>query len=73
MISDELSASILRHYHVEKWRVGTIARHLNVHHDVVKRVLSQAGIPKVNFMKQESIVAPYLAFILETFEKFLTV
>lgn len=70
MISDELSAKILRYYHVEKWRVGTIARHLNVHHNVVKRVLSQAGIPKANFMKRESIVTPYLSFILETFEKF---
>jgi hypothetical protein len=70
MISDELSAKILRYYYVEKWRAGTIARHLNVHHNVVKRVLSQAGIPKANFMKRESILTPYLAFILETFEKF---
>ena len=70
MISNELSAKILRYYHVEKWKVGTIARHLNIHHDAVKRVLSQAGIPKANFMKRESIITPYLSFILETFEKF---
>ena len=27
-ISAELEATILRYYHVEKWRVGTIARQL---------------------------------------------
>ena len=38
-ISAELEAKILRYHHVEKWRVGTIARQLNVHHSVVTRVL----------------------------------
>ena len=31
-ISDDIKANILRYHHVEKWRVGTIARQLNVHH-----------------------------------------
>ena len=35
-IAIELEAKILRYYHVEKWRVGTIARQLNTHHSVVK-------------------------------------
>lgn len=69
-ISDELEAKILRYYHVEKWRVGTIARQLNVHHGVVRRALSQAGIPKANFTKRESILTPYLSFILETLTKY---
>ena len=34
-ISDELKANILRYHHVEKWRVGTISRQLNVHHSEV--------------------------------------
>ena len=34
-ISKELEASILRYHHVEKWRVGTIANQLHVHHSVV--------------------------------------
>lgn len=29
-ISDELEAKILRYHHVEKWRIGTIARQLYV-------------------------------------------
>ena len=44
-IPPDLEAQILRYYHVEKWRVGTIARQLHVHHDTVRRVLTQAGIP----------------------------
>ena len=46
-ISKEQEAQILRFYHVEKWRVGTIARQLGLHHGTVDRVLSQAGLPKV--------------------------
>jgi predicted DNA-binding protein (UPF0251 family) len=45
-IPPELEAQILRYYHVEKWRAGTIARQLGVHHGTVDRVLSQAGLPK---------------------------
>jgi transposase len=69
-ISKELEAQILRYYHVEKWRVGTIARQLNIHHSVVRRVLAEAGIPKANFSKHESIITPFLSFITETFKKF---
>ena len=40
-IAPDLVAQILRLYTVERWRVGTIARQLNVHHGVVRRVLWQ--------------------------------
>ena len=46
-ISPDLEAQILRYYHVEKWRVGTIARQLHVHHGTVARVLAQAGLPRI--------------------------
>lgn len=69
-ISSDTEAQILRYYHVEKWRVGTIARQLHVHHSVVRRVLSAAGVPKTNFIKRESIITPYVAFITETLKKF---
>ena len=46
-ISPDLEAQILRYYHVEKWRVGTIARQLHVHHGTVARVLGQAGLPRI--------------------------
>lgn len=69
-ISKELEANILRYYHVEKWKVGTISSQLNVHHLVVKRVLSQAGISPCHFTKRESLITPYLSFILETLKKY---
>jgi hypothetical protein len=46
-IPPDLEARILRYYHVEKWRVGTIARQLHVHHGTVARVLAQAGLPRI--------------------------
>ena len=42
-IHKELEAQILRYYHVEQWRVGTIARQLGIHHNTVDRVLSHAA------------------------------
>ena len=44
VIVPDIEAQILRYYHAEKWRVGTIARQLHVHHSVVRRVLAQAGL-----------------------------
>ena len=45
-IPPELEAQILRYYHVEKWRIGTIASQLHVHRGTVRRVLAQAGLPR---------------------------
>ena len=42
----EIEARILRLYHAEKWRIGTIAQQLHVHYSVVGRVLAQAGLPR---------------------------
>ena len=71
-ISTEREAQILRYYHAEKWRVGTIASQLKVHHSVVTRVLTQAGIPKARLLQRASMVAPYLPFIEETLTKYPT-
>ena len=69
-ISTELEAQILRYYHVEKWRPGTIARQLGVHHGTVARVLAQAGLPRLGRRQRSSQLDPYMPFILETLEKF---
>jgi len=59
-ISKELEAKILRYFHVEKWRVGTIASQLGVHHGTVDRVLSQAGLPKLERPHRPSQLDPFL-------------
>ena len=69
-ISPELEAKILRYYHVEKWRVGTIARQLGVHHGTVDRVLSQAGLPKLERPRRPSRLDPFLPFVLQTLEQY---
>jgi transposase len=71
-ISDDLKANILRYHHVEKWRVGTIARHLSVHHTTVKRVLSETGVSKHSVLVQKSMIDPFLAFVTETLQRFPT-
>ena len=60
----ELVAQILRLHEVDKWRVGTIARQLHVHHDAVSRVLAQGGVtPHRATPLRLSLVDPYREFI----------
>jgi DNA-binding transcriptional regulator LsrR (DeoR family) len=58
--SAEIEAQILRYYHAEQWRVGTIATQLHVHHTVVQRVLAQAGLPRLGPPPRRSQIDPYL-------------
>jgi transposase len=70
-IAPDLEARILRYYHVEKWRAGTIARQLHVHAGTVRRVLAQAGLPGSE-LQRPSRIDPYLPFIRQTLEQFPT-
>ena len=70
-LTPELEAQILRYHHVEKWRIGTIARQLHVHHGSVERVLRQAGLPRIGKVRPSAIDL-YLPFIRQTLEKFPT-
>jgi transposase len=69
-VSEDLEAKILRYYHVEKWRVGTIARQLHVHHGTVQRILRQAGLPPLQRKALSTKADAYLPFIRETLERF---
>lgn len=71
-ISKYLEARILRYFHVEKWRVGTIARQLGIHHGTADRVLSQAGLPKAQRAHRTSMIDPFLPFIMETLRQYPT-
>lgn len=64
-----LEAKILRFFHVEQWKVGTIARQLGVHHGTVDRVLSQAGLAKAARPHRASLLDPYLPFVRQTLEQ----
>ena len=71
-IKAELEAQILRLYHVEKWRCGTIAKQLRVHRQTVQRVLAYAGLPRHGPPPRPSMIEPYLQFIQQTLETFPT-
>ena len=71
-IDQALEAKILRYHFVEKWPTGTIAKQLSVHHSVVDRILSLAGLPKIERTQRVSIIDPYLPFIIETLAEFPT-
>jgi hypothetical protein len=68
----DIEAQILRFYHAEQWTMGTIARQLHIHHSVVRRVLAQAGLPRVGPPPRPSKVDVYLPFIRQTLERFPT-
>ena len=69
MISPEIEALILRLYHGERWRVGTIARQLGIHRDAVYRVLKKAGV-EPGKLQRPAMVDPFVPFILETLKKY---
>lgn len=69
-ISPELEAQILRYYHAEHWKPGTICRQLGVHHDTVQRVLAQHGVPRAARIARPSKLDAYLPFIHETLQQY---
>ena len=71
-LTPEIEAKILRLYHAERWRIGTIATQLQLHHNTVDRVLTQAGLPAIGPVRRPSAVDAYLPFILETLEQYPT-
>jgi transposase len=69
-VSSEVEAEILRHRLVEKWSIGTIATQLSIHHDVVRRVLSQHGLPAPVVLCRTRLADPYIEFLQETLSKY---
>ncbi|MCE3239369.1 MAG: transposase, family [Gammaproteobacteria bacterium] len=66
-LSNQLEANILRYHHVKKWHRGTLACHLHVASQRYKRrLLSQARIPKENFIQRDSVIFRFLFFIRDT-------
>lgn len=68
-IPASVAAEIVRLFAVEGWRVGTIARHLGVHHSVVSRVLAGHGVTREK-ARRRSMVDRFGAFIREVFERY---
>ncbi len=69
-VSREVEAEIARLFHAEHWKVGTIARQLGVHEDVVRRVIRGRREKPHPTLAAPSAVAPYVDFIRETLERY---
>jgi transposase len=70
MITPERTAEILRLYHAEKWKPGTIARQIGVHHTTVRRVLVEAGQAPGLLSARPSMADPFVPLIRTTLEKY---
>lgn len=70
MISKEAEAEVLRLFHAEKWRIGTIASELGLHHTTIQRVLRQSGIEPRAIAPRPSMADPFVPFIAEQLAKF---
>ncbi len=69
MTPKDVQAEILRLFHTEKWRPGSIASALGVHYVTVKRVLEKEGIPPAKIQRRSKL-DPFLPFIRQTLERF---
>lgn len=66
MIGAVLEATIRRLFHAERWSVGTIARHLGLHHSTVRRTLRRDGVPLSAMATRRSKIDPFVPFLSET-------
>lgn len=69
MLPAETVAEIRRLFYVEHWKIGTIARHLGVHHDAVRNALETDRFNRAKVVRP-SCVDPYLGFIQETLGRY---
>jgi transposase len=69
VIGKEIEARILRLHHAEKWKIGTIAEQLGLHHDIVERVIDNDGHPRPAQLRP-SILDPFLPFMRVTLETY---
>jgi transposase len=71
VIPKELEAKIVRLHLAERWRIGTIARELALHHTTVRRVLARLGVPtQPHAAPRASILDPYRGLVHEILEKY---
>jgi predicted DNA-binding protein (UPF0251 family) len=70
VISKEAEGEIMRLFHAEKWRIGTIAEQLGLHHTTVQRVLRQSGVQSKEISTRASMADQYAGFIVEQLEKY---
>lgn len=69
-VSKETELEILRLHHAEKWKRGTIAKQLHLHHGVVDRVLAKNGVDVERLRVRGSMIDEYVPFIRSVLTKY---
>ena len=65
-IDEEMRVTIVRLSRAEGWPVGTIARHLGIHHSTVTRALGARGQER---RARPKMIDPFIPFIVEKLEE----
>ena len=68
MISPETHAQIRRYFYAEHWKIGTIARELNVHPDTVRNAIESDRFNRTRSMRP-CITDPYMEFVRQTLNR----
>ena len=68
MLSAENRARIQRLFYAEKWKIGTIALQLSLHHSTVRRVLGAEGSKSRG--PGARLIDPHLPFVREVLEQY---
>ena len=69
-IDRQLEVEIRRLYFGEHWKKGTIATQLQVHRDVVERVVGPLGPEPKSRPPRPSVLDPYRSFVTDTLETY---
>jgi transposase len=68
MISPETRVQIRRYFYAEHWKIGTIARELNIHPDAVRNAIESDRFNRTQPMRA-CITDPYMEFVRQTLEQ----
>ncbi|MDQ6706852.1 MAG: IS21 family transposase, partial [Acidobacteriota bacterium] len=68
MISPETRVQIRRYFYAEHWKIGTIARELNVHPDAIRNAIESDRFNRTQPMRP-CITDPYMEFVRQTLDQ----
>ncbi len=69
MITSETRVQIRHHFYANHWKIGTIARELNVHPDAVRNAIESDRFNRTQPMGQHCITDPYMSFVRQTLDQ----
>jgi len=69
MITPETHVQIRRYFYAEHWKIGTVARELNVHPDAVRNAIESDRFNRAQLLRP-CITDPYMEFVRQTLSQY---